>query len=287
MFRVKILIVLLFLTFQVGAVEYRSLVSSLQTNPFDYPLGILLFEGKCENEPTMVCCHGYGGNERIASVLHAYGIIPDHLVGFRFPEYGMLSFTRPPELSSYGTIKELLPLLYIMKQTVCVAHAQSIDLYGFSAGGGALVNALAVLSQGRYPKELSQIGIGEDERQAILAAVQKGLIILDSPLKSMEEIVAFRGALPLVVTLQKKYALNQLRPIDSLEALSPLKLNVLLYFEDPDAVLSNRDDMLYISRLRQANAKGFTEVVIGNSGGHAAYHARLWETYLALKKKSM
>jgi hypothetical protein len=283
----KSLFLFFFLASALSAVEYRSLVSSLQSNPFDYPLGIVTFEGKSENEPAMVCCHGYGGDEHVAAVLHAYGLIPDHLVGFRFPDYGKLAFSRPPETTCYGTIQEILPLLYILKQIAVFAQARQIDLYGFSAGGGAIVNALAVLVQYRYPQELLKIGINEKESKKILDAIEKGLIILDAPLKSMEEIVEARGALPPLVIIQKRYAKNHLRPIDSLEDLSPLKLNVLLYFEEPDSILSNRDDALFIERLRRANAKGFTEVVTGSSGGHNSLHAPLWEAYEAFKKKSM
>lgn len=281
----KFLFLFLLLATSLRGVEYHSLSGYLQLNPFAYDLGLVLHQGKSDDEDILLCCHGYSGDEKLASILNTYEVISDHLVGFRFPDAGHFALIRPAHLLAYGTIHELLPLLHMMKRIAVDASADRINLYGFSAGGGAIINALTVLVEQRYISELEQIGIGPKESQKILSAVQKGMIILDCPLKSLDEISAFRGPFSPLDILRERYASNNLRPIDSISGLSSLKLNVLLYFEDPDEILSNRDDALFIKRLRTANARGETHVVIGHEGGHMAYHAPLWNTYLGLTPK--
>jgi hypothetical protein len=62
-----------------------------------------------------------------------------------------------------------------------------------------------------------------------------------------------------------------------------LSLRVLVYFETPDEALSNRDDALFIDRLRAFNKGGTVQAFSGNNGGHATYHKALWKAYLAEK----
>jgi len=95
--------------------------------------------------------------------------------------------------ATFGTIKELLPAFYILKKHVLDKKQEAVDLYGFSAGGGAIVNLLSILNSDRYIKELKQIGIGRNEKIKLLNAIQKGIVILDVPLKSIEEIIEARG----------------------------------------------------------------------------------------------
>ncbi len=49
--------------------------------------------------------------------------------------------------------------------------------------------------------------------------------------------------------------------------------------KDPDEIISNRDDEIYIARLKQANSSGTTVVIIGNDGGHLGPHWTLWQVY--------
>ncbi|MFI5334085.1 MAG: effector binding domain-containing protein [Chlamydiales bacterium] len=246
-------------------------------HPFDYNLHLCSFPGS--NGRTMVCMHGYGGNYRIAKILKDLGVTDATLVSFNFPDHGMREWRDDVEKATFGTIKELLPALYVIKKHVIDEGLESIDLYGFSAGGGALVNLLAALNDTRYDEELKKIGIANQEKTKIVQAIQKGIVILDTPLKSLEEIIAFRGHSPELELVARNYQNNQLRPIDSLERLKGLSLNVIVHFQEKDETLYNRDDILFLDRLKQANAAGKTSVVIGNDGGHNAPHFSLWRCY--------
>ena len=86
-------------------------------------------------------------------------------------------------------------------------------------------------------------------------------MILDTPLKSIEEIIDFRGPTKELEILAKNYQENAFRPIDSLERLKQLRLNILLHFQENDEVLSNRDDEIYMPSIEKQPAQR-------RSGGH-------------------
>jgi hypothetical protein len=153
----------------------------------------------------------------------------------------------------------------------------SVDLYGFSAGGGALVNVIGVLNISTYDIELKEIGIWALEKEKLLNAIQKGVIVLDTPLKSIEEIIDYRGSTTEFEYLAKNYRDNNLRPIDSLRLLKGLSLDILLHFQIKDEILSNRDDSIYIENLKKIQPK--TLVIMGDDGGHMSCHLTLWASY--------
>src|SRR5260221_409809 len=105
---------------------------------------------------------------------------------------------------------------------------------------------LAVLNRSDYDAELAAVGITKEDKKAILGAIQNGYVIIDCPLKSMDEIAEFRKNNTAFLALAKIYEANHLRPIDSLEDLKGLALTVLLNFQDPDTAVANRDDALYM-----------------------------------------
>lgn len=241
-------------------------------HPFDYDLHLTVFPGK--GERTMVCFHGYGCNYEIASLLRP--LTDATLVSFNFPDHDL---DGGKEGLYFGTLDELLPALYVLKEVVLNRGLDSVDLYGFSAGGGALINALGILNSSIYDAELAKIGIGAGEKEELLLAIQKGRVILDVPLKSIEEIVDFRGTSEEFELLGKNYREGGFRPIDALERLRGLSLKIILHFQKGDEILSNRDDGLFIERLKAVQPE--TVVVIGDDGGHNAYHRSLWD---ALKR---
>lgn len=272
----------LFLMIQmsVQAITYNELSQILQKEPapFSYNINVQVLKGEKDNEPVMICFHGYGSNYTIANVLQRFGIVKDHLVSFNFPDYNILETMDISNLS-FGTIKELLPPLYLIKKCVIDAKLSSINLYGFSAGGGAIINTLSVLNSDRFDKELNQIGITKENKKTIITAIEKGLIILDSPMKSMQELMDARGYSVEFAYLTKQYNLNAMNPIDNLKNLKGLKLNILLNFQVPDEILSNRDDKIFISNLKESNKDGTNIIVIGHGGGHNSFHADLWKAY--------
>lgn len=245
---------------------------------FNYDLHLFSLPGKSGR--TMICFHGYGDSYKIAETLKTIYHPKTTLVSFNFPEHDIKEGRAyDPEEASFGTMKELLPALYVMKKVVLDQGLDAVDLYGFSAGGGALINTIAVLNTKTHDLELKKIGIGVDEKKRLLSAIQKGVIVLDTPLKSVEEIMSLRGTSEEFEILARKYRDHDLRPIDSIRKLKGLSLTILLHFQEEDEVLSNRDDALYIERLKNAQKEGSLTVIIADEGGHMTPHLSLWEAY--------
>lgn len=229
----------------------------------------------------MVCFHGYGADYRIAERLKRSQEISATLVAFNFPDHDILK--RKFQLkASFGTIDELLPALSVLKSTVLDEGLESVDLYGHSAGGGAIINLIATLNTSSHDRELKKIGIEPKQKKALLEAIEKGLVILDTPLKSIEEVIALRGSSFELELLAKQYQKHNFRPIDSIDSLKGLSLNLLVFFQLPDEILDNRDDQIFIEKLTQANRYGKTTVVISNDGGHMGPHPTLWKRYQKL-----
>jgi epoxide hydrolase-like predicted phosphatase len=247
------------------------------THPFDYDLHLFSIPGS--NSRTMICCHGYGRNYQIAETLKDLGIIDSTLISFNFPDHDLQTRDYDPQNATFCTINELLPAIYFFKKYIIDEGLDAVDLYGKSAGGGAVVNLISILHTDAYEYELSQIGIKGDEQKRILKAIQNGVVILDVPLKSVDEIINLRGTTPELEILAKKYRDHHLRPIDSLEHLKGLSLNIILHFQNPDEIIFNRDDDIYIEKLKKVNQSGTTSVIICNEGGHMVPHHSLWQLY--------
>lgn len=277
----KLILVILVMNVSITATELKKTVDSKQ-HPFAHDLGIKILPSLKKEAEVTVCCHGYGHSNMIGEVLNSFKVVPDHIISFNFPDYNCVAKGYDPKKSTFGSIQELLPLFHVLKVVVIDAHLEKVNLYGFSAGGGAVVNALAVLNQNAYDAQLKTIGIDADAKKKIRDAVQKGLIILDCPLKSIDEIIALRGKDPEFMILSQRYIKNNMRPIDAIKKLNGMNLTILLHFQTPDEILGNRDDKLFADRLTAAN-KGKTQVIYGNDGGHNSYHASLWKEYIKIR----
>ena len=208
--------------------------------------------------------------------------ICDHtIIGFNFPDYNITDESDHRKMA-YGTVDEILPLLYILNFYVCNQDIEKINLYGVSSGGGAVINALAILNKYSYQDELQLIGITHKNAKKILSAIDKGIVILECPLKSVQKIIDFMGATENLLYYHQNYEANHLNPITTVQQLINLKLTILLHFTNPDEVLSNRDDVLFIDRLKQAN-KGITHITTDTHSGHSKFHAELWRRYKQIK----
>lgn len=246
---------------------------------FNYDLAVKIMQSKNPDAGVMICLHGMGANGDIIHVPSSSQMVHDHLVSFDFPDNSStMRQSYDPRKTVYGSIQELLPPLYVIKKCVIDAGYDAVNLYGFSAGGGAIINLISVLVQDRYDSQLASIGITKERKKILLNAIQRGHIILDCPLKSVDEIIDTRGKAYDLEIFAQRYRQNNLRPIDSIEYLEGLRLNILLHFQVPDEILSNRDDSLFAKRLEQYN-QGRTVVVIGREGGHNTWHASLWKAY--------
>lgn len=275
-------LLLLLLPFGLHCAEFSHLRQTLDTVQFSYDLKVKLLKGKSEEQNVLLLLHGMGSDNRLGEILQTYGDIPDHLVSFNFPDAG-LQAVYDPSRSTFGSLQEILPVLYLLKKLVVEGGLPSISLYGFSAGGGALINTISVLNTDRYDRNLQDIGISQSDKQTILKALQQGTLLLDAPLKSIREILQTRGHSPWLDLVSSRYRQNGFEPIDALQNWSGLSFHVLVYFEVPDEVLSNRDDAFFIDRLKRYNA-GKVQALSGRNGGHATYHKELWKAYL-LKSK--
>ena len=249
--------------------------SALQ--PLNYDCARTILEGI--NSDVMICCHGYGGNYTIAHRVQKNGGLDQTLIGFNFPDHDlddMPGYTA--EESAFGTHAELLPIFHLLKDFVIDQGTTQIDLYGFSAGGAAVINTLAALNSDE------EIGLTKDEKQKILAALSRGVVVLDAPLKSLDEVAAHLGTTRELEYIQQRHVTNNKIPIESLKRLKGIKLHIIVYFETPDEVLSNRDDQIFIDRLKESNA-GETIAVFGCNGGHSSPHRELWACYKKLKEE--
>lgn len=256
------------------AQQLRSLfVNSSTQNPFHYNMSITILPSHNQNADVMLLLHGYGSDNSIASILQSYGHLSNHLIAFNFPDFRIEDRGYNLSKSVYGSIDEILPVIYMLNKLVVEGKHDKVNLYGFSAGGGALINTLTILNTDQYDQPLLSIGVGEQQKKQILAAIQNGWILLDAPLKSMK-----RGRDPI----SKRYNKNRFNPIDNISRLTGLTLNIILYWEVPDEILSNRDDALYSERLMAANLHGRTVILEGNTGGHISYHAPLFQMYKQL-----
>lgn len=248
-------------------------------NLFTHDLHLQALPGASQDEEIVICFHGMGSDYNLAKAIKSNPAIPYHVVSFNFPDYGSRYAQANLLKTTFGTIDELLPALYVLKRFVIDGSINTVHLYGFSAGGGALVNVLAVLTGRRYDVELKKAGIEEMHKKQMLDAVQNGSVILEVPLKSFDEVADLYGNEQMHALAQSARA-NGMTPIDNLSLLQPLSLRCFVYFTKPDAALGNRDDQKFIQGLRQANSRGHTTAIIG-SGGHTDYHAELWNAYTA------
>lgn len=149
---------LLYSIFFMNIVANQNLSLLKQENPFSYNLGVKIISSKNNNTDVTICCHGYGHNNQIVDVVNSFNVIPGNLISFNFPDYNITPAIDHKK-ASYGTINEILPLLYLLKRCVIDLKLSKINLYGFSAGGAAIINTLAALNQTTHDSQLEKISI--------------------------------------------------------------------------------------------------------------------------------
>jgi hypothetical protein len=252
----------------------RSLCEPSLGHPFDYDLGVGALGDTSDLNEVTLCCHGYGQSSALANTIASYQCFKGRLIGFNFPDYG-IKRTDDHTNVKYGCPQELEPLLFLLDYYASNERCKVINLYGFSAGGGAIINTLVALADSDC-QYLAALGINAEHRELILLALSRGIIALDCPLKSVPEIIDFRGSSEDLELIARNYEKNEMNPIDALLKLGQIHLHIVIHFQQPDEALDNRDDALFIERLSRANS-GTTQVVIGSDGGHTTYHASLWD----------
>lgn len=144
-------------------------------NPFSYDLELKIVPSENRDAEVFICMHGMGSDSALSVVMKSNPVLPYHIVAFNFPDYG----SRYRSLkTTFGTFEELAPALYVLKKCIVEGGLDKVHLYGFSAGGGVIINLLAVLNANRYENSLQKLGIGDSEKEKILQSIQKGSVIL-------------------------------------------------------------------------------------------------------------
>jgi hypothetical protein len=279
-----------FFTISLHGVDYKTLQSSLEgiSKHFNYPLELKIIVSAAPDPHTLVCFHGTGANSNLGSVIASYGIVPDHIVSFNFPDYNLYSRGISWTKSSHGTIYELLPALLLLKKLAVDAGETKISIYGFSSGAAALINVVAILNNTRYDQTMASIGIFANDKKKILKSLESGILLIDCTIKSLEEIIAMglerndRSAR----MMSQRYRDNGFVPIESLLLWKGLVLNTITFFQNPDNAVANRDDALFAKRLREVNFNGKNIILEGDEGGHCGFHKSLWKAYAELVSKS-
>lgn len=263
---------------QAITIEKLNEVVTTSPNPFRYDLHMKMLPSAKQDTEVLICMHGMGSDYHLSEVMQSNPVIPYHIIAFNFPDHGLHYASKGMVKTSFGTIEEVLPALYVWKKCIVDGGADKVHLYGFSAGGGAIVNALAVLNSNRYDATLKSIGIGLSEKQQILESIQKGSVVLEVPLKSFDEIADLFDEQEMRA-LARRARQNGMVPIKNLSQLQGLSLHCFVYFACPDEALSNRDDKEFIQRLRHVNKEGQTIAITSKTGGHTSYHSELWNAY--------
>ena len=257
-------------------VSMQSCSKPEQEVSFSHDLHLSRIEGNSSH--AMVCCHGMGGSYEIINQVNQYAKIDATLIGFNFPDHSIRIGLFDPRKTRFGTIEEIAPVLYVLKEVVIKEKFEKVSLYGFSAGGGAVINTIAVLNSQVYTPYLKQLGISNKDRKKILTAIQKGNVILDAPLKSIGELIDFHEKIEGLLIVGNRYRENGMEPIENISKLKGLSLQFIVNFQSPDEVLSNRDDILYLERLAEIGAKTSVLSIVEGSG-HSLPHPHLWEFY--------
>lgn len=267
-------------------IEYSSLQQTLNTHMprMSYPINIKTFKGKTSNEDILVCCHGYASNNSIGQIIHDSNVTSSHIVSFNFPDFDIHERGFNRSTVCYGSPYEILPALVLLKTIIIDGGADNVSLYGFSAGGGAVINIIATLNTSKFDPFLEEWGIYPCDKPRILKALSKGIILLDAPLKSREEIIEVNGGCDQDFDyLTTRYRLNDMRPIDSLSAFDNTAMNVVVFFQNPDTSLTNRDDALFGEKLKKYNSAGRNIITSADEGGHCGFHTSLWKAYQQLR----
>jgi hypothetical protein len=265
-------------------VFFLCVIFSEQGSALDFPYDLHLTYIPGHPKKAIVCFHGMGGSFRIIRLIQSFGKVEETLVGFNFPDHHFSFIELAYRKVKYGTMDEILPALHVLKKIVIEDQFTEVSLYGFSAGGGAIVNILSMLNSTDYDEKLQEVGIGDAEKALIIAALQKGNILLDAPLKSIAEVRDFYGQWWFLHLLAAQYKKNGLEPIENLHKLQGLCLRYIVQFQAHDEVLSNRDDALFIERLRNASTCGSVFVIIDQERGHRPPHPLLWDYWRELKE---
>jgi esterase/lipase superfamily enzyme len=83
----------------------------------------------------------------------------------------------------------LPPTHLVLKKIIIDEGKENVNLYAYSMGGAVLINTLVALHTDKYDSYLEEIGVTAQDKTKILEVLRKGYVLLDTPLKSMREVI--------------------------------------------------------------------------------------------------
>jgi len=137
-----------------------------------------------------ICIHGFGDSAHSFTHGITFPLNLKSAIHFDLPDaeiHTNFSF-KILRKTSFGQISEVLPFLYILK--LChEAGFRAVNIYGMSRGAAVAVNALAILNNNSYQRQLRKIGIQNGERQAIISMLRNGTVCIDAPLAHVKYVL--------------------------------------------------------------------------------------------------
>lgn len=250
--------------------------------------------------------HGFGGNKDAASIVKQYygsERLAGDIITFDFADADNGSMDTSK--SSLGQWNDIKTALYVLKK-MHEAGEKEAGIDAHSRGGATAVNMVAVLvdQTGQYDARLSELGINQELRQALLRMLQKGHIVLECPLIDVRSVIQhsieesstsssgssssswlwrwFASSPSTETTIYSSAAsvdymapliLKKYRPwaeqaIRSAEVWHDVQIPTIVHFQEEDEVLGNARNNEFYEKLSRSNGGDCTSFHLGNDGGH-------------------
>lgn len=243
-----------------------------------------------------VYLHGFGASKRAAKLLKGcYGTqrLPGDIITFDFADANNNGMDLSQ--SSLGQWNDIKTALYVLKKLHDAGETE-IGINAHSRGGATAINMVAVLTdtKGKYNTRLSELGIDDTTRTAILTMLQRGHIVLECPLVSVSKVIqhhikqtstsllgnwitnlfsslsagsakSANYAAPLVL---RKYRAWEEQAIDSVDTWNNANIPTIVHFQEYDEVLGNDMDMEFFTKLQRSNGYTHTYLHKGRDFGH-------------------
>lgn len=239
--------------------------------------------------------------------------VPGDIIVFDFPDASywwkqMIPYWMPLSRSNFAQKMDIKTALCVAK----VLHDAGIFLpvcYAHSRGGAVAKKTIGILNNpsDQWKKELNDIGINAEDRQAILGALK--VAYLETPLKDVDLVIrkdweSKLAPLVYVCPSLKPFASETVpafvknkvfpvvtsfnpedtrEPMDYLKDWAGLEATAVLHFQHGDKKVPNDDDAECAKILLTAKPNN-THVIVGNDGGHDDGNKTISKVIHALNK---
>ncbi len=225
-------------------------------------------------------------NKKHMHMMKLDNVLPGDVITFNFPD-GVMRGPLPSLYSSFGQLSDVLPAIYTLNYAYEVYGLHTIDVFGYSRGGAVAVNMVAVLhdKSTQYDAALAQLGITAGRRKELLAAIERGSIVLDCPLiDGNETLKNYAKPVQFIARTMTNYKSDGLQALQSARSLSGLKLHVLLHFQYNDTRIGNEHEAALYNAFAQHNPE-HTYLLLADEGGHIHSYEALSRAVQVFYKK--